>query len=147
VDTTTAHRSSAEPDSTRIRVSHAMHRGVLTCPRDTSLDEVARLMSTHRVHCVVVTGDEANDHDLWGIVSDLDLAAAASVRGLADQTAGATAATPLLTIRPDETVQRAAQLMTEHAITHLVVVDAGHRPVGVISTLDLAASLSAPESP
>ena len=71
----------------------------------------------------------------------------ASVRALADQTAGATAATPLLTIRPDETVQRAAQLMTEHGITHLVVVDAGHRPVGVISTLDVAASLSAAVSP
>jgi CBS domain-containing protein len=142
VDIATEHRRSADPDSARIRVSDAMHRGVITCPRGASLDEVARLMSTKRVHCVVVTDDAASDRDLWGIVSDLDLAAAASVRALGDQTAGATAATPLLTIGPDETVQRAAQLMTEHGITHLVVVDDGRRPVGVISTLDVAAALS-----
>jgi CBS domain-containing protein len=146
VDAATEHRSSADPDSARIRVSDAMHGGVITCPRETSLDEVARLMSTRRVHCVVVT-DEADDRDLWGIVSDLDLAAAASVRTLGDQTAGATAATPLLTVGPDETVQRAAQLMTEHGTTHLVVVDAGHRPVGVISTLDVASVLSAAAAP
>ena len=31
--------------------------------------------------------------------------------------------------------------MVEHALTHLVVV-AGYRPVGVISTLDVAAALA-----
>jgi len=142
VDTTTSHRQSADLDSARIRVSDAMHRGVITCPRDASLTDVAGLMSTHRVHCVVVTDESTHDDALWGIVSDLDLTAAGSVRHLADQTAGATAVTPLLMIAPDETVQRAAQLMTEHGTTHLVVVDDGGRPVGVISTLDVATALS-----
>ena len=78
---------------------------------------------------------------MWGVVSDLDLVAAASVRDLEAQTAGAAAATPALTIAPDDTLQRATQLMVEHALTHLVVV-AGYRPVGVISTLDVAAALA-----
>ena len=98
-------------------------------------------MATHRVHCIVVSDDPGAADSLWGIVSDLDLVAAASVRDLAEQTAGATAATVALTIEPRETVQRAAQLMTEHGTTHLVVVDAGRRPVGIISTLDVAAAL------
>ena len=51
------------------------------------------------------------------------------------------AATAALTVRPTETIQRAAQLMTEHATAHLVVVDEERRPLGVISTLDIAAAL------
>ena len=138
-DETTITRFGPEPASAGIRVLDAMHDGVLTCSRHTSLAEVASLMSRRRVHCVVVT--EADDDAVWGIVSDLDLAAAAGVRDLEEQTAGATAATIALTIGPDETLQRAAQLMTEHATTHLLVVGEG-RPVGVISTLDVAAALA-----
>jgi CBS domain-containing protein len=118
-----------------------MHHGVLTCSKDASLAHVAGLMASHRVHCVVVTDEQEGAPSLWGIVSDLDLTAAASVRDLDQQTAGATAATAALTIEPDETVQRAAQLMTEHGTTHLVVVDAERRPVGILSTLDVAAAL------
>lgn len=129
----------------RFRVSHAMHRGVLTCPRESPLSQVARLMSRERVHCIVVTDGTEGVRSLWGVVSDLDLVAAASVRDLDEQTAGGTAATALLTVSPRETLQRAAQLMTENAAAHLVVVDPldGH-PVGVISTLDIAAALSSP---
>jgi CBS domain-containing protein len=130
-----------EPASAGIPVSAAMHSGVLTCGTGASLADVAELMATHRVHCIVVTDDPGDAGSLWGIVSDLDLAAAASVRDLGEQTAGAAAATAVLTIRPNETVQRAAQLMTEHGTTHLVVVDAGGRPVGILSTLDVAAVL------
>jgi CBS domain-containing protein len=142
VGTATGHRESTDLESAGIRVSDAMHRGVITCARDASLGDVARLMSTHRVHCVVVTDERTHDDALWGIVSDLDLAAAASVRRLGEQTAGATAVTPLVMIRPDDTLQRAAQLMTEHGTTHLVVVDDGGRPAGVISTLDVATALA-----
>jgi acetoin utilization protein AcuB len=131
----------AVPASARIRVSAAMHKGVLTCPKDASLAHVAELMASHRVHCVVVTDEPEDAGSLWGIVSDLDLAAAASVRDLDEQTAGATAATAVLTVSPAETVQRAAQLMTEHGATHLVVVDATRRPIGILSTLDVAAAL------
>jgi CBS domain-containing protein len=130
-----------EPASARIRVSAAMHEGVLTCSRQASLAHVAELMASHRVHCVVVTDEREDAGSLWGIVSDLDLAAASSVRDLDEQTAGATAATAALTIEPEETVQRAAQLMTEHGTTHLVVVDVEGRPVGILSTLDIAAAL------
>ena len=140
---TLSRKHKAGPASARILVSEAMHDGVVTCARDSSLSDVAKLMAGRRVHCIVVT-DDADDADaLWAIVSDLDLAAAASVRDLDEQTAGGTAATPALAIEPGETIQRAAQLMTEHGTAHLVVVDSSRRPVGVISTLDVAAALCA----
>jgi CBS domain-containing protein len=127
--------------ASRVRVAEAMHEGILGCSTETSLAEVARLMASHRVHCVVVSESLEHADSLWGIVSDLDLVAAASVRDLEEQTAGATAATPALTVSPRETLQRAAQLMTEHGASHLVVVDASRRPVGILSTLDVAAVL------
>jgi CBS domain-containing protein len=120
-----------------------MHRGVLTCCQDESLLAVADLMARHRVHAVVVTDAPEDAGSLWGVVSDLDLAAAATVRDLAEQTAGAAAATAVLTIRPEETLRRATQLMLEHGTTHLVVVDGDpRRPVGVLSTLDVAGALA-----
>jgi CBS domain-containing protein len=124
-----------------LRVADAMHRGVVSCTTDTSLGTVAELMARERIHCVVVqTGD---GDSLWGIVSDLDLVAAATVRELHEQTAGGSAGTPVLMIAPEETLERAAQVMTEHAAGHLVVVDPlTVRPVGVISTLDIAAALA-----
>ncbi len=122
-----------------------MHHGVLTCARDASLADVAALMVSRRVHCLVVTDQLDHADSLWGVVSDLDLVAAAGVRDLDEQTAEASAATVALTISPEETLQRAAQLMTEHGTAHLIVVDWAHRPVGVISTLDVAAALGGGE--
>lgn len=125
-----------------LRVSDAMHRGVITCHRDTPLSEVAATMAGERVHCVVVDAGSGETAPLWGVVSDLDLIAAATVRDLDQQTAGGSAATPVLTVSPAETLERAAQLMTEHATAHLVVVDAESVwPVGVLSTLDIARAL------
>jgi acetoin utilization protein AcuB len=139
-------RSDTNLAAARARVEDAMHHGVLTCSRHDSLSLVAELMARHRIHAVVVA---AEDHDepgtLWGVVSDLDLVAAASVRELSEQSAGATAATPALTISPAESLQRAAQLMTEHGTAHLVVVSPNGKPVGVISTLDVAAALAGKE--
>jgi CBS domain-containing protein len=120
-----------------------MTNGLVSCPRDGSLKLVAELMSDRRVHCVVVTDEPDDVRSLWGVISDLDLVAAASVRELGTQVAGATAMTPAVTIGPGEPLQRAADLMTRYGIAHLVVVDpALSRPVGVISTLDLAGALA-----
>jgi CBS domain-containing protein len=119
-----------------------MHQGVLVVTPDTPLSTVAELMAAHRIHCMVVSDDTETPASLWGIVSDLDLVAAATVRDLDEQLAGGSAVTPVLTIRPDESLRRAAQVMTENAVAHLVVVDAVRRPVGVLSTLDVARAVS-----
>lgn len=126
-----------------VRVAEAMHDGVLVCAPETPLSALAELMAAERVHCVVVAEDAEDASSLWGVVSDLDLVAAATVRDLDEQTAGGSSASLALTIAPSETLQRASQLMTEHATAHLVVVEpASGRPVGVLSTLDIARALA-----
>jgi CBS domain-containing protein len=126
-------------------VLKAMHPGVLTCGPDASLRTVAELLSAYGVHAIVVYGPETPSVEAapWGVVSAQDLVAAALVRDIDEQLAAASAVTPVVMIAGDESLERAAQLMTEHAVSHLVVVDADTaHPVGVVSTLDIAASLS-----
>jgi CBS domain-containing protein len=129
-----------------VRVEAAMHRGVLKCPLWTPLEDVARMMATYRVHSIVALGeggDEDEEPLLWGVVSDLDLVSAAAGEDVSGRTAGGTAATEVVTIAQDETLDRAAQLMREHAVSHLVVVDREtDAPVGILSTLDVAAAIS-----
>ncbi|MGA8354074.1 MAG: CBS domain-containing protein [Solirubrobacteraceae bacterium] len=57
--------------------------------------------------------------------------------------AGSVAVTEIVTIAPEDDVHRAAQLMSEHECSHLVVVaaDVG-RPAGVVSSLDVARALA-----
>jgi CBS domain-containing protein len=130
----------------RLRVADAMHVGVISCDRETPLAEVAATMARARVHCVVVESGSGEAGEPWGVVSDLDLVAAATVRDLDDQSAGGSAAAPVVLIAPDETLERAAQLMTENATSHLLVVEPlSLRPIGVLSTIDVAAALTEEE--
>ncbi len=139
--TDTADRSYAPIALAAARVADAMSVGVINCSPDTPLREVARLMATYRVHSVFVYdhGDEGDDAgELWGLVSDLDLVAAAWA-GADERTAGDSAVAPLVTVRSDDRLEHAAQLMAEHGVSHLAVMDeASCRPVGVLSTLDIA---------
>jgi CBS domain-containing protein len=126
----------------QVTVADAMHPGVVTCPLETPLPTVARMMALYRIHSVVVFGEESDDvagAELWGVVSDLDLVRAATAGDLEDRTAGGTAVTPVVMVEAGETLAHAAQLMSEHEITHLVVVETeSSRPIGIVSSLDLA---------
>lgn len=114
-----------------------MHHGVLTCNGQDSLGEVAAIMANHRVHAVLIA-DRVGGRPT-GVVSDLDVVAAAA-GGAADCTALEAAATEPLTISSQAPLLDAAQLMSEHGVSHLIVVDsAGGYPLGVLSTLDIAA--------
>ncbi len=121
-------------------VSEAMHEGLVTCSADTPLSSVASMMSQEHIHAVVVSGiatDSLGDDHAWGIVSDLDLLRAA-LAGSGALTAGQVAAMEFLTVDAGETLERAAQVMAEHEVTHLIVLDprTGHA-VGV-PTHDIA---------
>ena len=126
-------------------VADAMTAGIITCTPETPLREVAQLMARNSVHAVFVFGggDEADEDELWGLVSDLDLVAAAWA-GIDERTAAASSVTPLVAVTSTDPLARAAQLMAERGTAHLAVLDpVSHRPVGVISTLDIARAIDA----
>ncbi|MGZ6300361.1 MAG: CBS domain-containing protein [Candidatus Limnocylindria bacterium] len=122
-----------------IRVGDCMHRGIFSCAADAPLGEIAGLMAKHRVHAVAVT--EGIDGRAVGVVSDLDVVAAAATGGT--PSAFQLAATEPLAISAGESLDRAAQLMSEHGVAHLIVLDESNgRPVGILSTLDVATVVS-----
>ena len=133
--------SYAAPPFEEAKVFDAMRMGVFSCPPDMQLRDVARMMSTYRIHCVVVSELGDRGERPWGMVSDADLVRAAG--DVERRTAGSVASTELVTVAADEPLARSARLMSEHGVSHLVVVQpqTGH-PVGVLSTLDVAGVLA-----
>jgi CBS domain-containing protein len=131
-----------------VPVRRVMHVGFVGCPFETPLRSVARLMAEHRVHCVVGFGDVTEDDtSLWGVVSDVDVVAALAAGGELT-TAGEIASTEVVTIEPHESVRRAAELMRNHEVSHLLVVDrVSDRPIGIVSTLDVMALASEVATP
>jgi CBS domain-containing protein len=130
----------AAPAFDQASVVDAMRIGIINCHPDTSLRDVARIMATYRIHSVVVSEMEGGKP--VGVISDVDLAAAAA-QGSHPRTAAELARAEPVTVAADDSLSRAAQLMTEHEVSHLVVIQphSGH-PVGVLSALDLAGVLA-----
>ncbi len=127
-------------------VADAMRAGIISGQADTSLRAIAELMASYHVHAVVVEWGAVQPGAVarrgWGIVSDFELARAAA-RGELDTTAGELAGSEAAFIGPAEPLHRAAERMVEHRVSHLIVSTAPTaRPVGIISTLDLAVALA-----
>lgn len=113
-----------------------MHHGIVSCPDDAPLSEVARIMASERVHAVAVT--EGVSRRPVGVVSDREVVAAAASG--AEPTAGQVARADPAGISADASLDRAAQMMASQDIAHLVVRDsASGYPIGILSTLDIAA--------
>jgi CBS domain-containing protein len=121
------------------RVEDVMRPGVITCAPETPLREVAGVMATKHIHTLVVTSiDRRGDTPTWRILGGLDLVAAA-LDGLDGRTAGELATAEPITVSDESRLEDAAQLMVDHLVDHLLVVGAHDgRPVGVLSSLDIA---------
>ncbi|MGP2437845.1 CBS domain-containing protein [Streptomyces sp. JW3] len=107
----------------------------VTVAPQTSVTAVARIMRDQDLGAVLVTDGD----DLRGLVTDRDLV----IRSLADggdperTTVAGACSGDVVTVGPDEELDRAVRLMREHAVRRVPVVDAGH-PVGIVALGDLA---------
>lgn len=123
------------PSLEHARVSDAMRPGVISCPPDTSMDEVARIMATNHVHAVVITGLAGGGP--WGVVSDRDMLNVA--QEAPDRLAGSCATQDPVMVTPSQRLEEAIELMRRAGVTHVLVGAPGsNRPIGVLSSLDVA---------
>jgi predicted transcriptional regulator len=113
--------------------------GILSCPPDAPLDEVAWLMAHNRVHAVVVADDEAPEPP---VIADVDLVAAAASGRFDTMVARDIAGTEAVSVRGDESLERAGRLLADHEISHLIVRDDRRLPTGILSSLDIARAIS-----
>jgi CBS domain-containing protein len=118
-------------------VADVMHPGILSCDREATLIEVARMMSTHHVHCLVVRSTvevEEYQSPTWGIISDFDV-----LRAGTRDTAAGFAPGAVITVPTTDRLRDAAELMLRKAASHVVVVNPETEgAVGLLSTLDIA---------
>ena len=140
---TTAHDLGDARPLAGLHVRDAMRPGVLTAPAQASIGAVARIMTVHQVHVVVLAGAAGEaPGDSRRVVSDLDLVRAA-VEGGPGTTADAAATTALPAISADATLDEAAARMAGRSADHVVVTrEASPAPVGVLSAFDVVTVLA-----
>jgi CBS domain-containing protein len=111
-----------------------MHPGVVTCMPDAELDQLAGTMADLRIHCIAVVGADGGRF-VWGLVTDMDVLHAAYREGSAKAGALAVSAPPA--VPADAPLDSVAALMADRGATHVIAIDRGGAPVGVVSTLDV----------
>jgi CBS domain-containing protein len=116
-------------------VREVMAKDPQTVSRDATIAEAARLMREHEIGDVIVLDGQ----NVTGILTDRDIVvrAIAEGRDTERETVVDVCSKNLTTISPDDTVDRAVELMRDNAIRRLPVVEAG-LPVGIVSLGDLA---------
>jgi signal-transduction protein with cAMP-binding, CBS, and nucleotidyltransferase domain len=127
-------------------VREVMHKGVITCRRETPIQDVAKQMTEQDISALVVV--ESNGA-LAGIISRTDLVNARLYeqywkhwRGL---TAGHIMTGDVVTIGPNETVAAASKRMMERRIHRIVVVEEIEgvtKPAGVLSITDIVRDMA-----
>ncbi len=135
------HGGAYPPALEHATVADAMHAGILTCDPSTTLTQVARMMSLHRVHCVAVMAQRhpPGQARVAGIISDRDLMRAGIGEGREHPSrAREFAHQPVVTVEPALPLRAAGELMLERGLGHLVVIHPeALLPLGILSSLDV----------
>ena len=113
-------------------VGDFMHRGVHSCREGASLAEVARTMGD--CNCGFLPVVDA-DGRVVGVVTDRDVCLAI---GLGDVSLSGASTKEAFTVRANDCLTHAQDLMRLNRVRRLPVVDSTGRPIGVLSLSDLA---------
>lgn len=103
---------------------------------DASLREAAKRMADEKVGLLVVV-DPSDPKRVVGVISERDIINAFGY-GKEDSKVRDHMKTKVITVRRDDTVYKAARLLSENNVRHLVVVNEEGRLEGVLSIKDLA---------
>ncbi|MEM1025246.1 MAG: CBS domain-containing protein [Myxococcota bacterium] len=114
-----------------------MNQPVRTCRRTDSLNRAAQLMWDYDCGVLPVVDDRGL---LVGIITDRDICMGSYTQGrsLLELVVETAMATPVFACHLDDEIETAEYMMSDKKVRRLPVVDAGGRPVGVISLSDIA---------
>lgn len=122
-----------------------MAHPAITCHVNDPLDLAAQRMWDHDCGALPVVNDEGK---VTGVITDRDICMAALTQGrpLHDLLVNVAMSKHAITVGPEQTIGEIEQLMARHQIRRLPVIDAEHRPIGVISLNDLALEAVQPDT-
>lgn len=134
-----------EEEKTMLKCSVVMTKDPVCCVPNDPVSEAARIMKEENVGSVpVVESKETNR--LVGIVTDRDLALQV-VANRCDSKSTRVAdvmTSEVVTCRPDDDLQKALDLMAQHQLRRIPVVDDNSQVVGIISQADIATRIDEP---
>ena len=119
-----------------LRVQQLMTQNVHACGAWDSLEDAARKMWDHDIGALVVMDADAR---AIGMLTDRDACMAALMTGrpLWSIRVSEAMSKGLFTVRPEEPIDDAEDVMREHQVRRVPVIDAAGRVVGVLSQNDL----------
>lgn len=125
-----------------MRIDEIMSHPVVTVPTSCMLDAAARLMWEFDCGIVPVVGGNGC---LAGVITDRDICMAAYTQ---DKPLSAIPIASVMTkhvfsLRGTDTVETAEHLMRDNQVRRVTVIDAEHRPIGIVAMNDIA-RLTAP---
>ncbi len=110
-------------------------REVVTAAPDTPLLEIARLLSQHKIGCIVIAED---DGTVIGIVSERDIVQELARAGASvlSEPVAASMTKSVVNCRESDTMDELMGEMTAHRFRHMPVMDRG-RLIGLVSIGDV----------
>lgn len=120
-----------------MQVRERMTAQVVTAePTMSVVDAAKRMIQQEKGPLPVVEGNQA-----VGMITDRDLIARVVAEGRDPTTLRVrdVATKDVIGIRPDQTIDDARQMMAQHQLDRLMVVEEGNRLVGIISEADIRA--------
>ena len=119
-----------------MKVAEVMHATALTCPIDSTLDRVARVMSDGDCGSVPLVDEQGK---LVGIVTDRDVCMAAFTQGkpLASIPTSSAAAREVKSVHASDDIEAVELLMRAHKVRRVPVVDTANHPIGMVAFGDL----------
>lgn len=122
-----------------MQVRELMTESPAMCTRDTSLQEVAQMMVEHDCGAIPIVED-AGSRKAVGIVTDRDVMTRLVAKGQnpIQKQASDAMTNAVVTVRPEDSVERCAQIMEDKQVRRLVVADDRGACVGIVAQADLA---------
>jgi acetoin utilization protein AcuB len=114
-------------------VQDVMTEGVETISPVTAVEDAWNVMRTKRIHHLVVTKGSR----IVGVLSDRDTGGPKGAIFRRTRTVGELMTAPVVTVPPETTVRKAANLMRGRSIGCLVVANGGGRIAGIVTISDL----------
>jgi CBS domain-containing protein len=129
-----------------MKCSEIMTKDPSCCLPSDTVFEAAQLMKSEDVGPIPIVNDKETKK-LEGIVTDRDLAMKVVAEGLDPKNTRVeeVMTTGVVTCSPDDNANNVLELMEQHQVRRIPIVDDSDRLVGIISQADIATRMEAPK--
>jgi CBS domain-containing protein len=130
-----------------MQVKEIMTADPACCEQRDSLESAVKLMIDYDCGEIPVVENRETLIPI-GVITDRDVACRTVGRGMnpLEMTVSDCMSTPLISVKPDDSLDQCYQIMEENQIRRVPVVDASGKCVGIVSLADIALNVSKADS-